>query len=196
MALLPKKSLQSKKYTDQVIFPKGEIKVRGCCWPLYECWVRERLWEIGCGEVIIVRKSEQDEFVVGIYFVDVFCMGVKHCRLKYADNEYSYRAFFHSLNQDEPGEMLEKADPIYANTLIQESVSYARMLGLPPYRDFSKLKKLLTGIPVDATLSFTFGVDGEPIYVPGPGDSVTRIKRILSRHKNQKIFMNKTVKAI
>ena len=79
----------------------------------------------------------------------------------------------------------EAVDPSYARKLLHEAVAYARSLGLEPHADYAAVEQLFGDIPADAgDVQFEFGRDGKPLYIPGPNELPTEIRRridLLSR---------------
>jgi hypothetical protein len=52
----------------------------------------------------------------------------------------------------------------------------ARSLGLEPYPDFAGVEPLFGNISAEACdVSFEFGLDGKPFYIPGPHDALERL---------------------
>ena len=56
------------------------------------------------------------------------------------------------------------------STLIEEVVA--------PHRDFAAVERLFGDVNADASDAvFSFGQDGKPVYIPGPTDTPTLIRR-------------------
>src|SRR6202012_1498962 len=77
---------------------------------------------------------------------------------------------------------LEPAEPAYARKLVSDAVAYARAIGLEPHADFAAAELLFGDIAADdSTAEFTFGVDGKPVYIPGPDDTPRQIRQRVAR---------------
>ena len=155
-------------------------------WPFYECWMAGDLWESGLGEIIVVRKSYTGDFVIGVYLLDVFCLGIKDSFLRFA-NYTSYKFFVTIISEaidSRSGEELVNVEAVYAHSLMQQCANYAAKLGLKPHKSFNKTKKLLHDIAIDDSLTFNFGKDGKPLYIPGPQDSQLTIEKTLRNIEN------------
>ncbi len=151
-------------------------------WPIYECWVPIYLWERGLSQVIISRKRNENDIAIGIFLVDIFCLGVKDCLVRKANME-DYEDMLADIEETD-GE-LKRVEPVYANTLIRKAVAYAKQFSFNPHPDFAKYKKILKDIEIDESLEFRFGIDGKPKYIPGPYDThenINRITRVLVSH--------------
>ena len=72
----------------------------------------------------------------------------------------------------------EAVDPSYARKLLRDAVAYARSLGLEPHADYAAIEPLFGDVAADACeVQFEFGFQGKPLYVPGPSESPTQIRR-------------------
>lgn len=150
-------------------------------WPVYECWVPTELWEIGIGHVIVSRKNSLGDIAVGMYLLDVFCLGVKDCFVRLTDGS-GYKKMLqqvHSLTGE-----LRPIEPNYASTLIYKAKEYAMRLGFKPHKDFLKAHLMLKDISIDEMLTFNFGKDNKPLYVQGPNESPTDVRRIMHTLEN------------
>jgi hypothetical protein len=89
---------------------------------------------------------------------------------------------------DEQVSMLDAAtplvpvDPSYARKLLRDAAAYASSLGLRPHRWFAASEQLFGDVRAeDCAEEFSFGIDGRPVYIPGPVESAAQIERRLSR---------------
>ena len=83
------------------------------------------------------------------------------------------------------GFFLIDVDPSAAKKLVTESVAYAAESGIAPAKDYRVTSRIFGDIDT-STDTFTFGVNGRPLYVQGPRDSPGRIREImgaLNRHR-------------
>lgn len=180
---LSQKSLQSKrekkkkKRCIKIEKYKPSPVVDYSSWPIHECWVSADLWEDGIGNLLVSRMNHF-EIVIGVYLIDVFCLGIKNSFLRVGNNDdYQYLV---DKFQAATESGLELVEPVYAATLVQKSAEYAKQFGFMPHPDFAKASKVLKNIPVDSALEFTFGKAGLPYYVQGPSESHAQAQRILS----------------
>jgi hypothetical protein len=64
--------------------------------------------------------------------------------------------------------------------LLRDAAAYARSLGLEPHADFAAVEPIFGDVAADACkVQFEFGFQGKPLYVPGPTESPTQIRRRL-----------------
>jgi hypothetical protein len=98
---------------------------------------------------------------------------------------------YRELDESEMEELLEGAgataplapvDPSYARKLLRDATAYARSLGLPPHPDYASVELMFGDVAADACdVEFQFGCEGRPLYVPGPTESPTQIRRRIDR---------------
>ena len=179
---LSKKALQSKREKKKKKRPLKVAHVPASSvtysnWPLYECLIPAGLWEIGIGQVVVSRKNSQDVVAMGIYLIDVFCLGIKGSFLTLFSIE-DYENFKNHLRGK--GEELKLSDPVYVNTLIHRAAEYAEQFGLKPDPDFANTKGILKNISQAKDIQFTFGVEGKPCYVQGTHESLRDARKILN----------------
>lgn len=168
-----KQSRQTKALKPLVTTPSHITFSR---WALHECWVPIELWESGIGHVVVSRKSSLGDIAVGMYLLDVFCLGVKDCFVRVMD-ESEYKKMLQQISTF-TGE-LKLVESSYANTLICKTKEYAMQLGFKPHKDFLKAHWMLKDISIDETLTFTFGKDNKPFYVQGPHESPSDVRRVM-----------------
>lgn len=128
--------------------------------------------------MIVARFKTSGEAEVGVFLVDIHCLGVKNAfftRL-WAD-EYQQRL----LDELERREGKVALEPACARKLVEGAVAYARSLGLEPHPDYKKGARVFGGIdPAQCTRSFVFGLNGKPSYVQGPNDSPAFAAHVLN----------------
>lgn len=149
-------------------------------WPLHECWVPIKLWNLGIGHVIVARKSSLGDIAVSLYLIDTYCLGIKDCFIRLL-SPLEYKEILDRVTQS-TGE-LQSVTPTYASTLIHKAKDYAMQFGFKPHTDFIKVQWMLKDIPIDNTLMFTFGKDNKPLYVQGPNESSSDVRRIIQTLK-------------
>jgi hypothetical protein len=128
--------------------------------------------------VILTRKTGLRRLAMAGFLVDVYCLGVKDAFFRQAE-EAEIEEFLDALEETAP---FETVDPCYARKLLHDAVAYARSLGLEPHADYAAAEPLFGDIDAGACeVQFQFGYEGKPLYVPGPTESPTQIRRRLDR---------------
>jgi Domain of unknown function (DUF1841) len=149
--------------------------------PLHSCLLQNEMFESGVGMVILARKTGAHRVALAGFLVDVYCLGVKDALFREID-EAEIETIVDSLGLTAP---FEAVDPSYARKLLREAVAYARSIGLEPHADYAAVEQLFGDVDAGACEDeFQFGFEGKPLYVPGPTESPTQIRRrfdLLSR---------------
>ena len=144
--------------------------------PLHACFMQDSVFQSGVGMVGLIRKSGARRFVVGAFLVDAYCLGVKDVMVREIDDVQS---LLDSLGRAAGVDFVE---PSYARKLVRDAVAYAQSLGLPPHADYAAVEPLFGDVDANACdVQFAFGHNGKPLYVPGPAESPTQIRRRLER---------------
>jgi hypothetical protein len=151
---------------------------RAAAAPLHACLVQDSVFQSGVGMVFLSRKTGARDVALGGFLVDAYCLGVKD-------------AMYRELDEGEMEELLDEVattapftpvDPPYARKLLREAATYAQSLGLPPHADYVMVEPLFGDVAADACdVEFQFGHEGRPLYVPGPTESATQIRRRIDR---------------
>lgn len=142
-----------------------------------EAWRSAKLFEVGIGHVIVARFKGSGEAEVGVFLLDVYCLGAKDAFFsRMSAHEYETRLLGQLLPEEERFGMTLAC----ARKLIEDAVAYARRSGIEPCADYKKAGRVLGGIKVaDCGESFTFGKDGKPLYISGPHDSPSFISQVV-----------------
>lgn len=173
-----KKVLQERRRLDTAVVNRSwahDVR-RATAAPVHACFVQDSVFASGIGMVFLIRKTGVRSFAVGGFLVDGYCLGVKD-------------AMFREVDEDEMDMLLDgvgttgslvRADPAYGRKLLRDAVAYAQSLGVPPHADFAAVEPLFGDAAADACdVQFQFGYEGRPLYVPGPTESPTQIRRRL-----------------
>jgi hypothetical protein len=143
----------------------------------------EALWPTdlftqGIGWVIIARfKSGGRRVEVGIFLIDVLCLGAKLA--VYEDCDASdYRRRIHDHYQS--SFPMVAAEPACARKLLEQAVQYAKRLGFAPHPDYKKAARVFGGLRTEqCAQQFTFGREGKPFYRRGPKETEEQARRIV-----------------
>ncbi|MEX2139628.1 MAG: hypothetical protein WD894_10225 [Pirellulales bacterium] len=144
-------------------------------WPIVELLIPEDIWSQGIGELVISRRTPEGMIAIGVFLVDVFCLGVKDAFWRIVSPP-EYRTLVEKLEELGP---MNKVAPEYFSKLVHCAADYAQSLGFPPHRDFRHVRLLLEGIdPSQCTEDFECGKDGVPYYFRGPNESIADARAI------------------
>lgn len=141
-----------------------------------DCTVSRALFEKGIGQVVFSRKLAPDAIAVGVFLLDVFCLGVKDAFLRVVSRIY-YEGMLVHMEDRNPQ---EARNPEYVCKLVTEAVRWSTALGFRPHPDFLTAETVFGDIdPAACGETFVFGQDGKPFYIQGPHDSPTRAALIM-----------------
>lgn len=131
-----------------------------------QCWGRDDYQKDGMMMAVVARKTSDDNYIVGHYLVDLWCLGVKDADLKANISRAQLEKILEGCTVRH-----EMVDYSYERmrSLLLGSIAYAANLGIAPHEDWERAKFLVES---DRSFenSFTFGRDGKPLYVAGPND--------------------------
>ena len=175
-------SSKNKKvsFSDRISRSKAIIIARNS--PINRCFVRKSIFSEGIGTAIVSREMPNGHLGVGVYLLDVWCLGVKNTYFSIlSENEFLDR-----IKQIEINEHLETLHPSCARKIIEQCVKYSDKLGFKPHKDYKISRQLLMDLdPNLCPNQYTFGKDGKPFYISGPNENENQSKKIV-----EKLFRN------
>lgn len=144
--------------------------------PVHECLVPVRLAELGIGNIVVAKKMPTGNIGIGVFLVDVYCLGVKDVFYATLPPErYAWK-----IQQLEAHEAFETIHPSCARKLIEGGVLYAKQWGFKPHKDYKAVVRIFGDIdPGVCATEFEYGRDGKPFYVAGPNDTPKKSRAIL-----------------
>lgn len=171
--------LPRKTQMGQLLSPKEYLCKKARNLPMEVCYLHEKWDEKGMTTVIVVRSHKNGNKTIGIYLVDLYCLGVKDTFYLFNVPESQLQ---HLLDQNPD---LIQADYPLVHHLIYGAIEYADRWGFEPHKDWKLTQYLLEpenhAIP---EIDITFGKDGKPFYVSGPNDDPHKTNGILRTLEN------------
>lgn len=163
---------KSKKKGTQVqikISPERYIRERARKLPIGKCYVNNNWKNEGMAHVVVTRNRPNGNFVVGVYLVDTYCMGVKDA---FCHNDFDSDHIEEILGRMDGGGFGMKEIPyIEAHNIIYGGIAFAEDAGIPPVKDFSLARYVLEEDTDDIPLiEYEYGRDGKYFLVCGPND--------------------------
>ncbi len=144
--------------------------------PLHSCLLQEGLFERGNGMLILSRRAGTGSLVMAAFLVDVWCLGVKDVIFRQIGIP-EMEDFVAAIGEAAP---FAPVDPSYARKLLRDVVAWALSLGFPPHADYAAAELLFGDSAAEASdVTFSFGHQGKPLYIPGPGDTPARTRQRL-----------------
>lgn len=158
---------QKRKILDGI--SDTELITRSTEFPIHECYVSSD-WQIsGLAQIIVIRQLPNGKYLLGVYLVDVFCLGLKDTFIRTHLNEGMVDEI---LNQMPCG--LDEVSYEDVRSIVLGAIDYAKNLGFEPDREW-KRSGLIIESNRDFVHKFTFGKDGKPLFIQGPHDNKNKI---------------------
>jgi hypothetical protein len=144
--------------------------------PIEGCLIRKNIFSEGIGTAIVSRKMPNSRLGIGVFLLDVWCLGVKNTYFSVlSEDEYADR-----IKEINVHETLENIHPSCARKLIEQCINYSDGLGFKPHKDFKISRPLLDDIDLTVCpIQYTFGKDGKPFYVSGPNENLNQSNKII-----------------
>ena len=128
--------------------------------------------------ILVVRQHVTGNITLGIYLVDIMCLGVKDSFFKFNISTFEFEKIFQLM-----GEEIELEEISYnlAHNIIYGAVEFAEGYGFLPCKEFTSTTIYLLEEDTDEIeiIDIDFGDDGKPIYVQGPNDTLATANRIV-----------------
>jgi len=141
--------------------------------PIQHCLLNESLFEDGIGTVLLARGAAPNDVAFGSFLIDVFCLGIKDVMF-----DVGGEAFERTIDTMNAASPLVPVAPNYARKLLRDLAQWSRSIGFEPHQEFEIVERLFGDVSADASNAvFAFGQDGKPLYIPGPTESSTTIRR-------------------
>jgi hypothetical protein len=144
--------------------------------PILDSLISNTLNKDGMCTTILSRQLPTGEVAYSVFLVDTYCLGVKDAfgGVRFLDE---YRQMVEK--SDEKLDM-KRIDPADLRYLVEQSIEYARGLGLEPHSDYARFSAIFGDIdPGQASLQVEFGKDGKPLFYAGPHDSRYKCQQII-----------------
>jgi hypothetical protein len=142
--------------------------------PIQHCLLSADLFELGIGTVVLARGVTRHHLAVGVFLIDVFCLGIKDAMFKSLES-HELAMYVEATNVGAPPVSLQPGD---ARKLLRDLAAWSQSIGFAPHRDFATVERIFGDISADESeADFPFGRDGKPFYIPGPFDNPTLIRR-------------------
>jgi hypothetical protein len=146
--------------------------------PVLHSWIPSDERTNGMGHVLISRELPNGSVAIGMFMVDLYCLGVKDAFAQIV-GKFTYESKF--AQNSEFRSRCRAAQPAAARKLVEGAVAYAANLGLSPHSDYEVAKLIFGDIDPSACHDeFEFGQNGKPHFMAGPFDSPARCKSILA----------------
>lgn len=154
--------------------PDNFIRSRARQLPLGKCYISHDWEKSGIANVLVSRAHINGNFTVGIYLIDLRCLGVKDSAFKFNIPLEEFEYLVSHMQGEEIGYTK-------AHNIIYGAEAFAESCGFKSHKDWEVGQFILEEdddlIPI---IDIKFGEDGIPAYYAGPNDTPTKINQILA----------------
>lgn len=151
--------------------------------PIEECVISKGWRESGLAHVLMVRQAGGEKLIVGGYYVDILCVGLKDTAVirDITKADYTERV---KPNVFKDHVEFESCDPGLARAVVEGAISFAERFGFQPNKRWSESKLLLRGIR-SAEGEISFGRSGKPCLVVRSGENPAVVQKRLERYAGE-----------
>lgn len=155
---------KKQKPTQQLLSPENYIRQKARNLPVYECHINSDWQKMGSGSIVISRIHANGNLTVGIYMVDLLCLGVKDTLYLFNAPQDEYNDLLDSLTKELD---MIKADYVLVHNIIFAANEYAAELGFKACREFGQTTKFILEEDTDEVelIDIECGHNGKPMLV-------------------------------
>jgi hypothetical protein len=143
----------------QQLSPKKYIETQARKLPIHKCLVNEDWEENQMANVVVMRRHVNGNITVGLYLVDLLCLGIKDTLYKFNIPEYEVDEM---LGEDD---LFTVTDYNLAHNIVFAGHDFAMEFDIPPHKDFTLTKNILAedndNIPL-IEIAVGHRLDGKP----------------------------------
>lgn len=164
----------------QMLSPENYIKQKARSLPIHECWIDSEWQDSGLVTIFVARKHTNGNLTVGIYLIDLKCLGVKDANYYFNISGAEYRDMLDHTNNTMD---MEKVSYTLAHNIVFAGIEFAEDYGFKPHKDFGVAQYILEEDTDDIELMEIEcgGENGKPLYVSGPYDNAARRAQIMAQ---------------
>lgn len=173
------KKKKNKGKVIQMLSPENYIKQKARALPIQECWINSLWKEEGLAQVLVARIHSNGHFTVGMYLVDLKCLGIKDAMYFFNMSELEYGELIYKLKANMQMELTEYK---LVHNIVFAGEEYAEDLGFEPHKDFKIAVYILEEDTDDIELiDIECGRQGKPFYIRGPYESDLQAAQIIAQ---------------
>lgn len=131
--------------------------------PIAECVISKGWRERGLAHILLARNLGDGILMVGGYYVDTFCLGIKDSAVIERIREDEYQNTVKPTIFNDPVEF-EDCAPELAMAVAEGAAEFAAGYGFKPNKNWIKAKRMFQGLSLPGEMP-VFGKDGKPCYV-------------------------------
>jgi hypothetical protein len=173
-AVRRKAVLAQRRKSEMLASTLPEKVRRAASAPIRHCLLNGSLFESGVGTLIFARGVPGGELAMASFLLDVHCLGIKDVVFRSVART-DLEEWIATADETDP---LVTIEPSHARKLLRDLRDWAESIGFSPAEDFEVVERLFGDVSTGSCdVTFQFGRDGKPFYVPGPSESPMQIRR-------------------
>jgi hypothetical protein len=146
--------------------------------PIQYCFLSEGIFEIGIGTLVLARGATPHRLALSSFLIDVFCLGIKDVMFESVDRDF----FSKYMEATGAGSPMVAVDPGDSRKLLRDLAAWSQSIGFAPHRNFAAVERIFGDVNADdSEAAFQFGRGGKPVYIRGPNDSASLIRRRIAQ---------------
>ena len=153
-----------KKTIQAPLSPEKYIRSRCRNLPIGECLISMNWQEDGLAQIFIVREHSNENITVGMYLVDIFCLGLKDTFFRFNISTTEYEGIVDQVSQEME---LIPVNYVLAHNIIYGAIGYAEDYGFKSHKDFTKTTQFILDEDDDNVelVDLEFGHNGKPFLI-------------------------------
>ena len=169
-----------KEKAVKMLQPENYIRQRARTLPVYECWTNNDWKERRMAYIVVARRHNNGNITMGMYLVDLTCLGVKDANSKFNISEFEYREILEHANTTME---MEAVSYVLAHNIVFAAISFAEEFGFKPHKDFTEVAQYVLEEDTEEIelMDIECGIDGKPGYIKGPHESETYAAQIIAQ---------------
>ncbi len=145
---------------------------------VFKCWKSDI--STGMGHFVVARQRKNGTLVVGVYLLDLNCLGLKDTFYSEFEDIYDLKKKF--LDSNIGVIDFEEIEPNICFNYVFGAIEFAEDLGFKPHKDFKITEYILDDVEDIEFVDIEFGFNGRPLFVSGENDNINRIMAILDKN--------------
>lgn len=174
-------SKKNNPKTAAPLSPENYIRQKARSLPIFECHINRDWQNRGLANIIVARIHKTGHITLGIYLVDLLCLGVKDAGYKFNISAGEYMQLLYQYQQFDG---MMKTDYALVHNIIFESIAFADLYEFQPHKDFISVAQYILEDDDDEQvelISIECGRDGRPFYVRGPYEDDRLAAKIIAQ---------------
>jgi hypothetical protein len=164
----------------QMLSPENYIRQKARTLPIHECRVNANWQDSGMANLIVSRKHTNGNVTIGLFLVDIFCLGVKDAHYRFNISDMDYREFIDNFESQLPVEIISYT---LAHNIVYSAIEFAEDFGFKPHPKFTSVAQYMLEEDTDdiELIDIECGKNGKALYVRSPYDSNWQAKSIIDQ---------------